>query len=533
MATLVYDKTEDKTEKDKIETIHPIILRPHQGPHFKKVLEILEKWFGYVDSSRTGGGKTIIALAVAATYGLNLVVVCNLSMVDKWKSAAKYYGINLLHVITYQSLRGTTKEDAYTMGHGLLVRDGEFFEASDTFNDCVKSRLLLIFDEFQNVKNNNAQLASCHALVKAVIALGKEGHVARIGLLSAIPCDKKEHASSVFKMLGIITSDDLYKYEKGTRQYNLIGLKEAIDKCNKLNPDVTFDITVKPINRVTINTICYELYTRIIKDHYVSEMPKPPEDKDAKNGYYMMEPADLNKLIEGVQLLSSAAKYRPDKGSVSLSRGCWQDITKALITIESAKINTIARLVKQKLDGDPNCKVVVYLNYLKHIDQMVELLAKYNPLHMNGRTPKNKRTEMFGQFQSNDNKYRLLICNPKVGGVGVDLDDIVGTHPRFMFIVPTYNYINDHQATGRICRADTIGTATIRFIYSKDHPNETGILQAIIRKNNVARNMIIDANKSTVLPGEYGAEVEVAMGIFEATDISNLILDQLKLNLGE
>jgi hypothetical protein len=491
-------------------------LRPWQVPHFDNVVDTVRDKVSYIDVSEMGAGKTLIVLKISQMFGLPVIVVCPKSTQQQWVDITTEYGILLIDTITYSGLRGSKIHSPH---HGLLTRNGDKFEPTQRFRDLVANGLLLVFDEFHNVKNDNSQFMAAHTLVKEVIRLNNEGAVARIALLSATPCDKKEHAVSLLKMLGIITQDKLYNYDKSTKMYNLIGLQEAIDKCSALDPDTTFNITCRSINRTTVNTICHDLFVLVIKKHYVSAMPlvlSHSNIKDAKNGYYMMSAADDHSIASGIRSLSSAVCYRHDTRDVDIGRGCWGDITTSLMMIEGGKVNTIIRLVKEQLSRNPQSKAVIYLNYLDHMNQIYQELKAYGALYMDGQTSSKSRSEIIRLFQEDNCDYRILVTNPKVGGVGINLDDSrSGKYPRFMYIVPTYNFIELQQSINRIYRVNTKSTATIRIIYSKKNPHETSILNAIARKKNVVRDIIIDHNNSITLLGEYNIEVEGNMADFD------------------
>ena len=78
-----------------------------------------------------------------------------------------------------------------------------------------------------------------------------------------------------------------------------------------------------------------------------------------------------------------------------------------------------------------------------------------------------------------------------------------------MYIAPSYMFIDQFQATGRIHRKDTKSKATIRFIYSREFPYEDSIFQSMAEKSKVARDMILsDKMSSIVFPGEINEEIE-------------------------
>ena len=55
------------------------------------------------------------------------------------------------------------------------------------------------------------------------------------------------------------------------------------------------------------------------------------------------------------------------------------------MAIESAKVSTVIRLARQQLQADPNCKVILYLNYHESLDEIMIALKDYNPLRVDGR----------------------------------------------------------------------------------------------------------------------------------------------------
>jgi len=487
----------------------PIKIEPYQQDHFKRILNILQHEYGYLDVSAFGSGKTHISFAVAAFYKLKMIIICPKSTISNWKNWGIKYGINILNIMSYQSLRGMKGKD---LNHDLLQRSEDSFSATEIFENNVKKGVLVVFDECQMVKNENSQLHSAHELVKTVIRIVKSGHEtgskSRISILSATPSVTKEQVTSVCKMLGVIRSEKLYKYNRSNKTYDLLGLQEAIDKCNNYDPDVTFHATCRPINKTTVKTICHELYKRILKKHLVSSMPSPPinAEKDAKNLYAIFPEEDIERMKKGIMLFSSATNYRHQIEEVSYKNINWGDVTRSRMEVDSAKVNTVCRLAKQDLEKNPNCKVIIYFTYTRDIEKVCDILKPFNPLKLYGKT--NNRDDVMTKFQADNNEYRVLVSNPKVGGVGIDLDDVIGNRPRIMYIAPSYFFIDQYQATGRIYRKDTKSKAIIRFVYCREFPYETGILNSMANKSCVAKDMILD--KTNILfPGEYDEEIEL------------------------
>ena len=237
--------------------------------------------------------------------------------------------------------------------------------------------------------------------------------------------------------------------------------------------------------------------------------PKINAEKDMKNLYVVMSKEDVERMKKGALLFTSATNYRPEIGQVNY-RGCdWGKITESRREIDSSKVNATARVFEDFLNEYKNNKVVFFCTFKRDMYRMKEILSKYNPLVMNGDvTDSQARTSMMERFNRPDNKYRVFISNPRVGGLGVELDDTYGDFPRLMLILPNYNFIEQFQGTGRIYRLNTKSKATIRFIYSKAYPYECSILNSMIEKSKVARDLTLSNQKDIIFPGELKEEVE-------------------------
>ena len=496
---------EEAESDDEIEQIN---ILPHQVEHFKKLLNILENEVGYLDVTEFGGGKSILCLAVAIMLKMSILLIAPKSVIPQWKRHAKKYGVHIYQAMTYNALRGTEKSG---IKHTLLTRNKDNFSATDAFERCAKTGMLIVYDECHYLKNDNSQLHAAAALSKEAVRLARMGYNVRIAALSATPADKKENITNLFKILGIILEPNLYRYNRSNKTYILEGLQEAINKCNRYDKDNTFHIICRQVNKTTSKLICHELYTRVLKTVITSSMPKPDNgrEKDIKNLFAIMPEEDLERMKAGALLFASATSYRPETGSVDYKSTNWGKVTESRREIDSSKVNTIVRLAKEKLDENPNCKIVIYYTFKRDMYRTRDLLMKYNPLVMNGDIQKDsQRTEMMARFQRSDNKYRVFISNPRVGGVGVELQDLDGGFPRYMFIAPNYNFIDIFQASGRTDRLTSKSASVIRYIYSKDFNYESSILNSMIEKSRVARDLIQQNQTGIMLPGELTDLVE-------------------------
>lgn len=505
------DNKEDNREDNRGDReIVPIELWTSQISHYQRTCEIMKKSIGFLDTSEMGSGKTVTTLALCATFNLKLGVVGPLSVLSMWEEMSDYYGIRLGFVISYQKLAGTKTNGCNNL---LLHREQDIFSPTKYLEDLIKEGTLFIFDEAHYLKNSDtAQLNAGHCITKTV---RKMNCGSRIGLLTATPCDKKEHVQSLLKMLGIIYSTDLYNYDKRKDKYSPVGIKELYDYGKTIDSQMTDDIYAPiSLNRTSVNKLCHDMYMGIIKKHMVSSMKKPiiNIEKDAKNGFYEMSRKDI-ELIHRSELLLRKATYFDEKtGTTNIKKGSWFKITEAQMGLEEAKLDTLVRLTKKTLEENSNNKVIIYVwyvdeNKVNSIKILEKKLKKYGPLILYGKTSQKDRNNIRNLFQQDNNDHRLIIANPKAGGIGISLDDRSGNRPRFLYMIPSYNFIEMEQATGRIVRGTTKSKATIRFIYSKSFTLETSILGAISRKSEIVKSMLYDS-ENVIFPGDYPSYIE-------------------------
>lgn len=502
------ETSESEKKELEIKKREKVQIFPYQKEHVSKILHILENELAYLDVSSFGGGKTVIAIAIAIVLKMGIMVFGPKAVLPTWHRQAKKYGVHVYTVLTYNSLRGTEKSG---VNHDLLIREGDKFKITPILEKCARRGLLIIFDECHYLKNENSQLEAAHTLVKEAYRLFRQNYNVRVAALSATPADKKENITSLFKILGIILSDKLYSYVRSSKTYIAEGLQEAINKCEKYDKDTTFHVTLRQLNHATSKTICHDLYTRVLKSHITSSMFDPPVEskKEIKNYFVLMDKEDLERMKKGALMFSSATSYKPDTSEISYKSINWGMVTESRKEIDSAKVNSIVRITKEHLEKFPTCKVILYFTFKRNMADAKKLLETYGATILNGDIVKDEdRTRIIENFQADNDNCRVLISNPKVGGVGIELDDKIGNRPRFMFIAPNYNFIDQFQATGRIHRKETKSKATIYFIYSREFPFETGILNSMIEKSRIARDMLQNNQNNIIFPGELDELIE-------------------------
>lgn len=509
-----------------------------QVPHLNRIENILSRWHAYMDTSPMGAGKTYVTCALAKKYGFKLMVVGELAVLGKWRLVSDLFQLEIAEIVTYDGIRGTVNRQPKTE---FLNRTSSGFVVTEKFVKLVKSGVLLVFDEMQKLKNVTKQFEAATTLVN-YIALSNEKHESnsRVALISATPADKPKHAYNIGKLLGIIRSKNLFFYDRSERKYKPSGLFDLYKWAKLVNEPLTNKLYQGTFNKTGMTEMGYKILTQVIIPSLASSMPMPENNipTDYKNGFYKMGENDVKQLAMGISILNRAVAFLlkssinnaeiSNQGDIdddsdpyatqnqtvtvgetsqTVSNFDFSDITRALIMIESAKINTIIRIAKKQLDVDKNGKVIIYVNYKNSIELIANQLQKYNPVILTGSIAIGRRNKLISQFQENNNNVRLLISITRIGSVGIDLDDKFGGHPRYMFIVPDYRFLDLYQATGRINRICTKSPATVRFIYGKRFQNENRILDALAKKTTTTKDFIVTDNPAP-FPGDFDSYIE-------------------------
>lgn len=491
-----------------------IILQNDQPEHVERLRTILTITYGAFDFSVMGSGKTFTSSKLSLLLGFeNVIVVCPVSVEEKWLGMSKY-GVKIRNVISYQSLRSRTGSQPK---HGLLSRiDPEegstIFLPTEKLLQMIQEGCLVIFDEAQNIKNKNDQWLCCKAISTAIL---KNGGKSRFLLLSGTPIDKEEHAINLMSMMGFIRHPKLYNYNKEENSLKLFGAQELLNYCLSLEPEKTKQfLRVHRFQRDNVHHLCYLLFQNVLKPRITSSMnpPKIEVNIDCKNGYYnILDEEDCDNLLRGIRSLCLITKHSEEREAEFTSENMGA-ITKCLMKIEKSKVSTFHRIGKYYLEKNPNCKIGIFMNYSEHIEDLKELFIEYNPLVINGKTPKDKRQKIIDLYQKPDTEYRVIIGNLQVCCSGIDLNDCSpdGRFPRYAFASPNYVILNLHQLTRRFLRMNSTSNAVFRFVYGKvDGRKETSILNSLAKKSSIMEDTLDkQVEQGIKFPGQYEEDIE-------------------------
>ena len=453
-------------------------LKRHQMEHYNNLVQALKMQRYVCDSSLMGSGKTYTAVATCLRLGLSLTVVCPKSVVPTWKQVSKVFGIPAF-IINYTKLQ---------MNNPLLVKGDKWkYIPTEFAKERIRQGTLLVFDEAQNMKNKSNRFDAGVMLAKEIYKV--ENKRSRVMLLSATAVDKMEQLENVCRLLGIIKSDTLARYDI-QRGYILTGLSEFLDACPIKESEKKYYL--KSINKTNKFQRLFDLFLIHIKPKCFFSMPNPEIEGtlDVKNGYYYISKEATVKMGELMgnlnTILYQIEKFQEGQIKWDPNNNPWTHLKNCYKKMEHIKAKDMCIEAKKLLVPNKKNKVVLVYFYTQSITDSAETLKDYNPLILNGKTKDREETiRLFNE----DPKHRVLVCNLKVGSEGISLHDTIGDSPRFMLISPNWFVMHMHQVSYRIYRTGTIGTATVRYFYYREYVDETKILHRIAEKSIVMSKM--------------------------------------------
>lgn len=536
---------ENKVLSEKI----PIELYPYQTEHVEILNRCLDGLHFAIDLSPLGTGKTYTAAKIFQIRQFpHIISISPPSVKTKWIEVNETYSLNCKHNLTYGEITGKrflNPKCGYLIRNDYRVEvqqengssrmiDKYNYTVTNEFKTIAEEGLLLVIDEFQHLKNECAQTEACEVLIRCIYEMFKRGGKSRVLLLSGSPIDKHTQAVRLFKTLGIMQHD---KIVSGYQYAGINEIEDYIQSTFKTTPrfspnrnlfvetyhDKYIRTRVDQNNNIQLiqnayrcEIYAYLLFLHVIKPNASSsmklqEMQNTGITLNKYNGYFKLNNQQnqlkINAAIEELnkieQLRIRIREHRRQTGDPTAG-GIMAQMARALITIETSKIDTFHRLAKKELDTHENKKVVIGLNYNATITDLTELLKEYSPLILDGTKSTKQRGSILEKFQRNTSEYRVLIGNVAVISTGIDLDDKHGDFPRVCYISPNYNTIHIYQLGHRFLRGlDTKSNTDIYMVYS-NNSYERRIIERLMQKGQVMKTVTQEqSDAGVVFPCDY------------------------------
>ena len=500
-------------------TKQKLVLHPHQLDWAERSKNILATQKGYFDFSDPGSGKTVIAINNAKEYNLSIFCIAPLTSGHQWLTECYKYDQPIETVVGFESLRskiGKLDVDR-ELANGWLIRrdwvtDGgqkrKSFKVTNAFKSLVAKGILLIIDESMFIKNDSAQYRAVKALMTEIIV---SSGPSRYGILCGTPLTAIDHALNYLKLISYITEQKLYHINDG--EVVLDGMQQLINICNDIDPVATLEILKDLPEHATrglpsiMRNKCYELFCGVVKYHISGSMtPHELEGTHVIGNYFAnITPDRIEELNKRITELTKVTEYDAATGEVGI-KGNLSGITKTLILIESALIYDMCRNITKVLEADESAKGIICINYpTANLQPILDIMYGYNPLVLTGAVKKDLRSDIIKKFNE-DPKYRFLIMNISVGGVGVNLHDALGIRSKtVMLISPNYHADKLIQAPKRIKRVGTLSDTFVGMFYGKSEiVNLVNVFNSLSRKALTLKGVLDDnPDNRPTLPDEY------------------------------
>lgn len=493
----------------------PIVSRPilptlfdYQVPHYQKLSEILNRFYFAIDGSTQGSGKTEPAITIGIEKDLPMLILSPKVVHSHWKTKLAQYQVPVVNlnkigpVLTYDKLR--SKKNSQPK-HGLLKRidgkGGVRFIAEPLLHSLLEHGILIVFDEFQKIKNDSDQTKSVRAIMNEVIATRGRS---RMLFLSGTPIDEPEQCITHLRTIGLIKQRNLYsKTRKGVR---LEGIADLYQWGELVNPAGLVKFRAENpfvASKETVVNYVFEFFLAVLKPFIMSVMPNPLERfRIVKNGFFQMTPADKAEYIGAVEHLEHAVVYNPKTRKLGLVGEDPGNVTLALRKIQVAKSrNMVPRIARAYLNSRPinskgqvtYPKIIIYSSYYESIDLLLNALAEFNPVELTGRIEHTDRNIQL--FQEPSNNCRVLIANP-MKGLGISLHDVTGIFPRITLYLPDYRVNDSMQALYRTTRPGITEPNLNIIVYGISGEMEHKIISSMYRKGQTARRTTIEQTET-------------------------------------
>jgi len=433
-------------------------LFPYQEKAVAEHLRILDSVGASLDGTGCGGGKTVIASALAARYALKVCVVCPKSVILKWTETLSSFGVNPLFVLNPEKLRvGNTPWLKKTSKGGKKV----------AFEWQLPERCLLIFDEthmFGAYNSQNGKMLESAAGNHAVL------------MLSATAAESPLKMKAIGVNLRLFTGGYFWKWvrEMGAEEGRWGGLEwnprrpENKEKMERLHHSVFANRGYR---------VSEEELREQLPDLMLSDEPLWLSDKDRAT----------------VKALYDEMADPDDPGGVKNLR--------QRQALETVKVAYLVERAQEIVESGGS--VVLFLNFHESIDQARKLLEDAGVI--DGRETAKARAETQRRFQ--ENELRCVIVQIAAGGQSIDLHDVVGEFPRVALICPQFSGLVEEQALGRIRRVGAKSRALALRLYAPGTVEQGALRLTEEKRENVG---ILNAGKNNLNNG-VGTPVSSSM----------------------
>lgn len=445
---------------------------------------------GFVlNTSEQGTGKTFVQFGVALYFDMEMFVLSPLSVNSKWVDKSAPFGVIILFVASYELFQGKvygTLKHPYLIRHDVPSADDRrlkdritTFEVTQAFLDLLATRrILFVFDEVQKIKNPSNDIS--HACFAIVERIPLDCERLKVVCCSRTAMERIEYGETMLRMLGVLRHGRMYQYVAaigGGHTYATDAWRGMIAQAKSLSPEHTSMILQlnKYVNVKGVRWVAWLLFRDVFRPHLTNEMPKHNlvhVKMDVANGFYTFEP-ELERLItEQLDAIMECLHMRRNhQGNYEVDMGGLAAAMPHMVELQRLKTCMFVSLTRWYISRVPNAKIILFVTFKDVMKILAEQLSDLGAVVMNGTCNAKKRDVLIQKFMQQDLSCQVMITNPRVGGVGIDLDDKTGKFPRAMFLMLDFSHNDQNQAMWRGLRDDTkqegdVPALYIRFVYT-------------------------------------------------------------------
>ena len=413
--------------------------RPYQVPGIEKAVGALPKHGAYLLADEPGVGKTPTTCFIAKKLGWPVAVVCPKAVIPAWKKTLEAIGVPYLFVenpelILHRQKWGVKKPKKDLHWQWKLPQ-----------------RCLLVFDELHRYTGDDSILSHMLAFAPKPF-LG----------LSATAADKAEKLRPILHAYNISRWDDWSQFLiKSGMKFNKYAGGWYLDDEAKL------DASLRRVHQQLFE----EKGSRLRK----AELPAGTFP-DSQTELVPVTVDDPAKIDEAYALyLEQLASEAPNNAVYGI---------RARQTAELQKLPSIESMAKDWLEE--GLSVCIFLNFSHSLDYLRKRFPDASLVYgtdTQGRAQKaDDRQRHIDRFQAN--QTRTILCMTTAGGIGIDLHDVHGGHPRGSLICPTnYSAIDLIQVMGRTPRDGAKTPCIQRLLFAADTIEEQ-VMRKIEQKQN-------------------------------------------------
>ena len=220
-----------------------------------------------------------------------------------------------------------------------------------------------------------------------------------------------------------------------------------IKRLKKDLPEMKYKQIIKPIY-FEISSLHRKLYRDFIQEE-VNKIEQLNENITLKlilQKYpYLSQVTDCPLLLEG-----------------KVQNPIIENIIKNWTMEKDERYTLLKQLLKSYVEEDGE-KVVVFDGHPKTIDVLAKKFEKYNPIIMHGGTGDDEKSKKYKQdlFNNKNNEHRILIANPAVAGIGLNLNK---GGRRIIFYTQPFDAVLMEQSMGRTYRINNTEDAIIDIL---------------------------------------------------------------------